>query len=394
MQKFFGALLLGAFFVTPLHAREEYPYSRLNPCPYQELFEKARDIVADMPATHSTTATTYTETLVYPRYKKPRTRTDFTKRVIPMVLLNTSTCELTKTSVTRVVSGHQLPTVLSTNDARFIIFIEERAYGAVWNWWNTPLQVLAPSGYVVAAIHWKDRLSGKSILYTPGAGDLLTTHPSLADIGREHFRFDLTLALERLKSVPSRGVPGKSVAEVLQSYFPRLLESIVAIEHADDYEVAVYRDGLLGINPLDRPFLVIAGNPETAYAFTRSSAGARGLMQVMPATCADMRTLYPQAKIPSGCFEMPHPHVVELATASLVVDYHLSILARHLRDRDETYEEFANRPQMKLMLRAAYNGGPGRVTKAVRTRKDWIPRLLVETRGYLVKAFGLDEPLK
>lgn len=392
------ALLFGAFFDTTnaftAEVSASHPLSRSEPCSVISLFEEARAIVARVPVKHSAELTLYTEMLVYPKYKETRTRTDFVWRTIPLVLLNTFTCELTTTSVTRVIKGRSLPTVLSTDDSRFIVFVEKRAYGAVWNWWNSPLQVLAPEGWIVAALHWKERSTGQSIVYTPGSGDLIVSFPSFPDVGREHFWSDQDAAAKRLESVPSRAVPGMSVEEFITTFFPRLLETIVSIEHADDHEVAAYRNGEFPVSPIDRPFAIIAGNPESAFAFTKSEAGARGMMQVMPSTCEDMRNKYPTARIPHGCFEMPHPHVVELTTAMLVLDYHLSIISQRLRRHGETPEEFAARPEMKLLLRAAYNTGPGRVATAVRTQKNWSARLLSETRGYLVKAFGLDEPLK
>lgn len=391
-----AALLIGALFDTTAFTEEltTHPFSRSEPCPVETLFEEARAIAATIPVEHSAELTPYTEMLVYPKYKQPRTRTDFVRRSIPLVLLNTFTCELAITSVTRVIKRRSLPTVLSTDDSRFIVFVEERAYGAVWNWWNSSLHVLAPEGWIVASLHWKERSTGQSIVYTPGSGDLIISFPSLPDVGREHFRSDHDAAAKRLANVPSRAVPGMSVESVIMTFFPRLLETIVSIEHADDHEVAAYRNGEFPVSPIDRPFAVIAGNPETAFAFTRSKAGARGMMQVMPSTCEDMRNKYLSAQIPPGCFEMPHPHVVELTTAMLVLDYHLSIISQRLRRQGETPEEFAARPEMKLLLRAAYNTGPGRVSTAVRSQKNWSARLLSETRGYLVKAFGLDEPLK
>ncbi len=393
-RTFVAALLCGALFVTQAFAVVDAPYTRSEPCLLPELFEEARALIVEIPVTHSAESTTYTETLIYPKYRKVRTRTDFVRRTIPLVLLNTMTCELRTTSVTRVIKKHALPTVLSTDDLQFVVFVEERAYGAVWNWWNTPLQVLLPEGWIVAALHWKERTTGQSIAYTPGSGDSITSFPFLPDIGREHFRVDESVAVERLMDVPSLSVPGMSVGSVIVSFFPRLLETIVSIEHADDHEVAAYRNGEFPVSPIDRPFAVIAGNPQHAFAFTTSRAGARGMMQIMPLTCEDMRRRYPSAGIPRGCFEMPHPHPVELATAMLVIDYHLSVLSEKLRKPRETPQEFAQRPEMRMMVRAAYNGGPGRVTKAVKTRADWVSRLLAETRGYIVKAFGLDEPLK
>lgn len=71
-------LLLGAFFNTAFtHAYDAFPLSRSEPCPVTELFDKARALAATLPVHHSTEQAPYTETLVYPKYRQPRTRMDF-----------------------------------------------------------------------------------------------------------------------------------------------------------------------------------------------------------------------------------------------------------------------------------------------------------------------------
>lgn len=376
------------FFYSTVSA-QEFPYSRGEPCPVEELFPEARAMALRVPAAHSNSVVSYSETRIHNRGTSVRRKSDFSERTIPIVFLNLSSCELVQSTITRRIENGRVPTILSTDDGRFIVYIEPRPYGTLWNWWNTPLQVLMPEQWIVAAIHWKRHPSGESVVYTPGSADLMNVFPTLAELGRYHIRSDISSAYEILSDVRSRAITGMTVPSVMQTFFPRLIESIISIEHADDHEVATYRSGAYNVNPIERPFAIIGANPEKAYSVTQSSAGARGLMQVMPETCKHIRQIY-SPRIPVNCYDEPHGHPVELASAMLVIDYHLSILVQRLRRPDESLEAFATRPEMKLLLRAAYNTGPGRVSKAVKTKKDWSTALLAETRGYLVKAFGLD----
>lgn len=390
MQKnlLLNALIVGAFFVnTPSNSQL---FMRQEPCDYPALFEHARSLVAKIPVEHSQANASYTETRVYRRGTEPRHGSDFRERTIPLALINTSTCEIVPTTVTRRIERGRVPMALMSNDARFLLALEHRAYGTLWNGFNTPLHVVAPEGWIVGALHWKSYTKGNSIVYTPESADLVRAFPNIPIDGRAHFRHDEQHAITMLRNVPSDAVPGMSVADVHERFFPRLLESIVTIEQADDFQLEEYNEGRALVNPLDRAFTVIGANPEKAFAYTVSSAGARGKMQIMPDTCADMRRLYQEARIPVGCFAEDHGHPAELAAAMLVVDHHLMILRSRLMRKDETPEQFAARKDMPMLLRASYNTGPGRVAQAVRAQNNWQSLLLAETKGYLLKSLGFD----
>lgn len=363
---------------------------RQEPCDMDRVFEDARELIAEIPVEHSTGTASYTETSVYRRGTKPRIGTDFRVRTIPLALINPSTCEIVTTTITRRIERGRVPMALVSNDGKFLIALEHRAYGTLWNGFNTPLHVVAPEGWVVVALHWKSRASKNSIVYTPESADLVRAFPDVPTLGREHFRHDEWRAIEMLRDVPSDAVPGMSVADVHERFFPRLLESIVTIEQADDFQLEEYNEGRVSVNPLNRAFTVIGANPEKAFAYTVSSAGARGKMQIMPNTCAGMRRVYASANIPAGCFAEDHGHPIELATAMLVVDHHLMILRSRLMKKGETPEQFAARADMPMLLRASYNTGPGRVAQAVRAQQNWQSLLLAETKGYLLKSLGFD----
>ena len=384
MKRFILFSLFVLFFVTSVSAID-FPLSRGEPCPTDELFQRARTMALKIPVTHSTESATYRRIIIHGKSSTIQHPTDFVWRTIPLVLLNQSTCELVATTITRRIRNGDVPTLLSADDGPFLIYIEPRPQGTLWNWWNTPLQVLAPDNWIVAAVHWKHYSTGESIAYTPGSADLMNAFPSLVEIGRYHIRGDTEEAYGLLRFVGSHAIPSLTVPDVMRRFFPHLIETIISIEQADDHEVEAYRTGAYAINPIDRPFAVIGANPERAYAYTRSKAGARGLLQIMPGTCRDIHTEY-RPPISASCMGIEHSHPEEIAAAMLVFDYHLSLLMKNLRKPGESREAFAERPQIEIMLRASYNTGPSRVSRLVRQEKNWTARLLKETRGYLLKA--------
>ncbi len=105
------------------------------------------------------------------------------------------------------------------------------------------------------------------------------------------------------------------------------------------------------------------GNP-----LATSSAGARGLVQLMPSTANDIARQR----------DLPEPSVYALYQPGLNLDfgaYYLAWLLRRYRGRDDQVE----------LAAAAYNGGPGRVSRWLRGRA----RLPGETRAYKKKVAAL-----
>ena len=113
------------FFYSTVSA-QEFPYSRSEPCPVDELFPRAREIAAKIPVNHSTGSTTYRHTIIHSKSSTTRTPTDFVWRTIPLVLLNLSSCELTTTTITRRIENGNVATLLSTDDSKFISIINKR----------------------------------------------------------------------------------------------------------------------------------------------------------------------------------------------------------------------------------------------------------------------------
>ncbi len=351
----------------------------------QNHLAKAREMVSVIPVVHSQEIRPYTETMVTDGGSYTRKRSDYAWRTIPLALLNPSTGEIRTTLITRTIRNGTLPTLLTSNDGQFLIAVETRAYGTVWNWWNTGFTVLSPNGWIVVAINWEREPSRENYIYTPFSRDLITAFPSLVRIGRSHVEDDVDAALALLEHVPSRAWPGNSARAMIETYLPDLPFAIISVEQADAHEVAVARAGGVSFNPLDRAYTIFGGNGDTSFGATRSPVGARGLMQVMPETCEQTRRLYPSAQIPDGCMQYPHGHVTELVTGMLVVDDHLATVIASVRKRGISAEDVLRRPDLPFLVLISYNSGPGRSIKAVRGSNDIRASIPQETRGYLKK---------
>lgn len=340
--------------------------------------QEAQRQVVKIPFSNSGTSTYYETYVGANGSTHRRTRRDYNTRMLPLVLLNLQTCQLERTMVTRQIEKGTVPSFLVSDDGKFLIAVEERVYGNLWNWWNTPFEIIAPKGWVVAAIHWKRYPSHKEVVYTPFSTALLAAFPELIELGYLHLSRDVEVAFDRLQQVPSRLDPTRTVSDIIRTHLPELPTLIIKIEHADDHEVQAHAEGRVPYNPLERPIAIFGANGDRAYAATESKAGALRSTQVMPQTCQEVRSLYRDAQLPPGCTASNHGHSVELAAAMLVIDYHLSIIYHALGGG----EEFLQRPDLSHLALAAYNGGPGRVIREVRQGNG----LVRETHGYLDKA--------
>ena len=353
----------------------------------EAVLAEARRRVAMIPVTHSQKIVSYTEHLRGPAGSYPRRNRDFEERSIPLELFNPTTGEQRSIIITRRIVNGTLPIALTSDDGEFIIVVEDRPSGRVWNWWNTALAVVAPEGWLVAANNWKRESTGESLVYTPFSVALATTYPELIDLGEQHVDRDVQVAFEHLRHVPSRVDSRMSVADMLTKHLPDLVHAIISVEHADPYDVSVFRQGKSSFDPLERPFVIFGSNGNAAFNATRSSAGAMGVMQVMPGTWSDMQGLYPSARLPSRSRLPAHSHPEEIVAGLLTADYHLSLLANYARRRNIALNALLARDDLQSLALASFNGGPGRVGVQLRN-PSWRDKLHPETRSYLAKFDG------
>lgn len=363
-----------------------FPHICLAEQPIERALATARASAEAVTIAHSKRIVHYTEYLIGSNGRYPRKHDlDYEWRTIPMTFIETATGQQRVAVFTRQIVNGALPVILFSDDYHFIIALEQRPSGSVWNWWNTPFTVLAPEGWVVGAMHWERYPSKTSVVYTPPSADLLDAFPELFFIGEMHFNEDLAWALEALRDVPSHTQEKVSVATLIETHLPDLPRAIVAIEHADPYDVEWYEHNGGRLDPLRRAFAIFGANGINAFSITRSSAGANGVMQIMPGTCIETRAQYPDAKIPRGCSTPLHGHPIEIMSALPIIDYHLSVMAQYAFLCDgSTVEQFLARDDLADLVLAAYNGGPSRVGRALKS-PQWRDALRLETRGYLEK---------
>ncbi len=386
-----GACSLALFSTTPHPSQLHESQSRVGLLQcfpdrnLENVFLRAREMAAAIPVTHSADKVTYVEYLNGAKGPYPRDpETDYVWRKIPLTLLNPGTGELRTTVITRTIENGIVPTMMVSDDNAFLIAVEPRSSGTVWNWWNTSLTVLAPQGWVVAASHWKRYPSGVSLTYTPFSVSLVSALPELVSMGRAHAENDIATAFKTLERVPSRVVRGASVAQVLQEHLPNLAHAVISVEHADEYDVRVYKHDGGTFDPLSRAFVIFGGNGDAAFNATRSAAGALGLMQVMPRTWAEARELYPSAHLPARDMLPEHSHSTEIVAGFLTADRHLGLLAVYARRRGISLETLLGREDLQTLVLASYNMGPGRVGAQLRN-PQWRDRVTAETHGYLAK---------
>jgi hypothetical protein len=126
---------------------------------------------------------------------------------------------------------------------------------------------------------------------------------------------------------------------------------------------------------------IIGANKASAYAYSRSPAGARGLFQFIPGTYEKLLRKYPGARLVkdfvAGCIDH-----VNAAKASLL------LFDSDLNDLPDEYLRHLSRDTKALgrYLAAAYNCGSKRVERSLRNcSSSWTCILPEETRLYLKK---------
>jgi hypothetical protein len=176
--------------------------------------------------------------------------------------------------------------------------------------------------------------------------------------GRE--RLDATMAAVyaelRAAGTRSRAYPDRLMADVVD---PDWVRSIAMIEH-------------LGMNALeadtrramDSVYVILGTNQEDAYAYSRSSAGAFGLVQFIPSTYKLMTRRTDLGLIVDFETGMRNHHNAIKASVGYL-DAELASMPLAVKDL-----YYVDEARVGEYLAAAYNGGGGRVRKAIRSFGD------------------------
>ncbi len=237
--------------------------------------------------------------------------------------------------------------------------------------------VLAVRYPITTSVGTKKKPSYKNtdVIYAPYSAAI--HQPDVVMAGSAYVDHVYEQVFERLKqsSAHSKAFPEKTLAEATDLELAKL---ILMIEHVDN--TSVQADAL---RQVERFLVTMALNKEDAYDYSRSSAGALGLVQFIPSTYASMVRLYPDLKLEPD-FEKAMRDPVNSLTAQVVyLDYLLAQFPRETRDKAHLFPSFTQE-----IVAAAYNGGPSRVKKAMAVWEenlDAAERLHVRERSRLKK---------
>lgn len=221
------------------------------------------------------------------------------------------------------------------------------------------------------------------VIYTPYSAGIHTQDTVLEGSAYLDQVYEQVFGRIKQSGAMSKAYPTKTLAEATDLELAKL---ILMIEHVDN--TSVKADAL---RQVERFLVTMAMNKEDAYDYSRSSAGALGLVQFIPSTYASMVRLYPALKL-NPDFEVAMRDPETALTAQVVyLDYLLAQFPQETRDKANLFPSFTQE-----LVAAAYNGGPARVKKAMVVWEENLDpeerlhvlersRLKKETMQYVVK---------
>jgi Transglycosylase SLT domain len=232
---------------------------------------------------------------------------------------------------------------------------------------NTDFACIMPAGGKVLAVKYPvsnegNRFgAGDSVIeavYTPYSAEIKTEEVVKEGIEvQEHF---VRKAYSRIKDkgVLSYAFPGRKVADVIPA---DVLQVLLMNEHIDPGE---FKSSGLTRALVERVLTVIAANKESAYSYSVSSAGARGLVQMIPSTYSLIASKYPTAGLMKEFSRGMADPVNAVMAQILLCDSDWQAI----RTRNDIPAE-----RVGPYLAAAYNGGVGRVLSMLAYNKtEWM----------------------
>jgi hypothetical protein len=232
---------------------------------------------------------------------------------------------------------------------------------------NSDIGCEDPSGGRVLAVKYPVSNEGNRFVvggdeieavYTPYSGEIKTEEVVKKGIQVESEFINHAYAKLKEREVFSRAFEGKKVTEVI----PKDVVGVLLMnEHIDPGD---FKSEELAGPLVERVLTVIGTNREKAYAYSVSSAAARGLVQMIPSTYTRIASLYPSAGLMSN-FAAGMSDPVNAIMAQVLLcdsDWH-------------TIRATTDIPKERIgpYLAAAYNGGVGRVmTVLSHDESDWM----------------------
>lgn len=238
----------------------------------------------------------------------------------------------------------------------------DQGFTVTWpvdNFINTKFRITKPEDYIVFAQRRPVRAgdSYQEAVYTAYSPELDTK--TMRDAGLDYLRRLQHLAYNQIKDhdVRSRVAPAITVAERIPT---SMVVRLMITEHIDPLHMK-----FVGIEQcIHEVLFTIAANREHAYAYAKSSAGARGLPQFMEDSYQMVRANYPKALLEPN-FERGMTDLRNAVLASvLLLDLELTHLPQdYLARITNSSQQFA------AFLAAGYNRNPAHVVQTYhRTR--------------------------
>jgi hypothetical protein len=195
------------------------------------------------------------------------------------------------------------------------------------------------------------------VVYTPYSDALRT--PEVVALGQRTLRANIAEARAALDAagVMSKAFPGRKLVDVIDA---RLPEAIAVIEHLGEASLL----GPNGQAAAESFYVVVGTNQDAAYIYSRSTAGARGLVQFIPSTYALMAKRPDLGLIKDFGAGMSDP-INAIKAQIAYLDSELASMPLAVKDL------YAVDPgRVDEYLAAAYNGGGARVRKAIAAHGD------------------------
>jgi hypothetical protein len=234
---------------------------------------------------------------------------------------------------------------------------------------NSEFKIIAPAGKTVVAMKYPVTLRklGKNgevrypadVVYSAYSKDLET--PDVVANGQAYVDNLINTAYEKLNSlqIKSRAFPDKLITAALNK---QMVESLLLIEHIGGAAIEADLDAALR-----RLYTTFGVNTINTFDYSRSSAGARGLAQFMPATYKAVRAKRPELSLKSYFEEAMMDHENAVLAQIALMDLHLAALPPDIRLR--AIEDHVKTGEY---LAAGYNGGVARVNWAIKMwGDDW-----------------------
>lgn len=198
----------------------------------------------------------------------------------------------------------------------------------------------------------------EDVIYVPWSEKLQTQE--IIDWGRSTLDGFVAGVYQELrdKNIKSRAFPDRLMADVID---PALVKSIIVIEHVSLATVA--RSPKFAADSVQ---VILATNQNDAYAYSRSSAGAKGLVQFIPSTYKLLTGRKDIGLIKDFEKGMSDPHNAIKAEVAYL-DAELATMPLAVKDL-----YYVNPMRVNEYLAASYNGGSGRIRRAVKAwGDDW-----------------------